>query len=125
MTAAMLRTLQAVCTDAVYAAQEAQRAPDGGAGGEPPARRELRSLQRVAAAAADPMVRLGRSAAGVAARRLGSTSALALTGGVGVLRISVGAHGSASDVRRARPTRGHALSGWTERFIVGHGITDH
>ena len=79
----------------MYAAQEAQRAPEGGAGGEAGARRELRSLQRMAAAAADPLVRLGRSAAGVAMRRVGSTSALALTSGVGVLRVSVGAHYSA------------------------------
>jgi len=91
----MLHVLQAVCTDAVYAAQEAQRAPEGGAGGEPGARRELRSLQRMAAAAADPLARLGRSAAGVAMRRVGSTSALALTSGVGVLRASVGEQGDA------------------------------
>ena len=82
---------QSVFVDAAAAAQEALQDPEGaGDDGGGSRRREMRSLQRMAAAAADPLVKLGRSAAGVVARRLGSTSALALTGGIGVLRIGVG-----------------------------------
>ena len=94
LTADALRGLQAVFADAASAMQEALRAPDGG-GYDAGTRHELRSLQRMAVAAADPLVKLGRSAAGAAVRRLGSTSSLALTSSIGVLRVSVGALSSA------------------------------
>jgi hypothetical protein len=82
---------QGVFVDAAVAAQEAFQIPDGGGDDGGSTRRELRSLRRMTAAAADPLVALGRSTAGVVVRRLGSTSALALTGGIGVLRVGVGA----------------------------------
>ena len=83
--------MQSVFIDAAAAAQEAFQTPDGGVDDGSSRRRELRSLRRMAAAAADPLVALGRSTAGVVVRQLGSTSALALTGGIGVLRVGVGA----------------------------------
>jgi hypothetical protein len=51
---------------------------------------DLSGLQRLAAAAADPLLAVGRVAGRLAAGSLGSTTAAALMGGLGVLRLGMG-----------------------------------
>ena len=51
---------------------------------------ELNALQRIAAAASEPLLALGRSAGAVIFSGLGSTTAVALTSGLGILRLGVG-----------------------------------
>lgn len=51
---------------------------------------ELGALQRTAQAAAEPLIALGQSAASTALGYLGSSTAVALTSGLGVLRLGLG-----------------------------------
>lgn len=53
---------------------------------------ELGTLQRAARAAAEPLSALGQSVAGAALGYLGSSTAVALASGLGVLRLGLGAH---------------------------------
>lgn len=74
---------QAVLWDAVKLAQEVL-AGQGQPGGE------LGALQRAAQAAAEPLIALGQATASTALGYLGSSTAVALTSGLGVLRLGLG-----------------------------------
>lgn len=76
---------QAVGWDAVRLAREVLSGKGEGSSGE------LNALQRIAAAASEPLLALGRSAGAVIFSGLGSTTAVALTSGLGILRLGVGA----------------------------------
>ncbi len=75
--------MQAVLWDAVKLAQEvlAGQVQPGG---------ELGALQRAAQAAAEPLIALGQATASSALGYLGSSTAVALTSGLGVLRLGLG-----------------------------------
>ena len=75
---------QAVVWDALRLAQEvvAGREQAGG---------ELSALQRGAQLAAEPLIALGKSVAATAIGYLGSSTAVALASGLGVLRLGLGA----------------------------------
>ena len=69
--------------DALKLGQEVfagQRQPSG----------ELSALQRAAQAAAEPLIALGQSVASTAFGYLGSSTAVAITSGLGVLRLGLG-----------------------------------
>ena len=75
---------QAVVWDALKLAQEvfAGREQAGG---------ELSALQRAAQLAAEPLIALGKSVAATAIGYLGSSTAVAIASGLGVLRLGLGA----------------------------------
>lgn len=52
--------------------------------------KELSALQRIARAASEPLMALGRSAGAALVSGLGSTTTAAFTGGLGILRVGVG-----------------------------------
>lgn len=74
---------QAVGRDAVKVAREVTSGRGASAW-------DLSALQRIAAAASEPLIALGRSAGAVLVSGLGSTTAAALTSGLGILRLGVG-----------------------------------
>lgn len=74
---------QAVGRDALGLARE-MMAGKGQASGE------LNALQRIAAAASEPLLALGRSAGAVIFSSLGSTTAVAVTSSLGILRLGFG-----------------------------------
>ena len=85
----LLRTCHAVCQavgrDALGLAREVMSG-NGQASGE------VNALQRIAAAASEPLLALGRSAGAVIFSGLGSTTAVALTSSLGILRLGFGEH---------------------------------
>ena len=76
---------QGVARDAILLAREVMSGKGQASSGE------LNALQRIAAAASEPLLALGRSAGAVIFSGLGSTTAVAFTSGLGILRLGVGA----------------------------------
>ena len=64
----------------------ARQAAQGSSSGS----RELTALQRLATAAAEPLAAVGRALGAHVVHSLGSTTSVAITGGLGVLRLGLG-----------------------------------
>ena len=75
---------QAVLWDALKLAQEVFAGREQASG-------ELSALQRGAQLAAEPLIALGKSVAATAIGYLGSSTAVAIASGLGVLRLGLGA----------------------------------
>ena len=66
---------------------------------------ELSALQRAAQLAAEPLIALGKSVAATAIGYLGSSTAVAIASGLGVLRLGLGAPSSLDSAIAAHATR--------------------
>ena len=79
-----------VCSGKQEVARDAYSMARQAAEGHSSASTELTALQRLAAAGAEPLLAVGRALGAHLVHSLGSTTSIAITGGLGIIRLGLG-----------------------------------